>query len=175
MIKMGYVKPIDAHSKKKGVISRKGRLLTNYHTKFKKLETKHLMHKDNKGDLADLIDQYRQAMELLQAVTKAEQPESPECSNIDNHAGYMHIDLEKCKVCGDKWVKPDAEGYAKYLADIERDYKEFSTVEEPKKPKKQTYEMWKVWYTIGELLETYIFLDEKVARRRAVELSSEYR
>ena len=75
---MGYVKPIDAHSKKKGVISRKGRLLTNYHTKFKKLETKHLMHKDNKGDLADLIDQYRQAMELLQAVTKAEQPESPE-------------------------------------------------------------------------------------------------
>ena len=111
-----------------------------------------------------------------QECTKVEdKPDAEECSNIDNHAGYMHIDLEKCKVCGDKWVKPDAEGYAKYLADIERDYKEFSTVEEPKKPKKQTYEMWKVWYTIGELLETYIFLDEKVARRRAVELSSEYR
>ena len=43
-----------------------------------------------------------------------DKPDAEGCSNIDNHAGYMHIDLEKCKVCGDKWVKPDAEGWIKW-------------------------------------------------------------
>lgn len=74
MTKMGRIQK----SGHKGIISRKGRLLSNYHTKFKKMETKHLMHKNNKADLAKLIDQYRQAMELLQAITKEEQLESPE-------------------------------------------------------------------------------------------------
>ena len=72
MIKMGRVR---TKGKNKGVTSRKGRLLSNYHNKFKKMETKHLMHKDNKGDLADMIDQYRQAMELLKAITTQEQIE----------------------------------------------------------------------------------------------------
>lgn len=73
MIKMGYIKPSHAHSRHGGIESRMGRLLMRYHEKFKFLETKHLMHKDNKGDLATLIDQYRQAMELLQAIVIRDQ------------------------------------------------------------------------------------------------------
>lgn len=75
MIKMGKVLKDDVenpHCRNKGIKSRMGRLLTRYHSKFKYLETAHLMHKDNKAELATLIDQYRQAMELLQAITERE-------------------------------------------------------------------------------------------------------
>ena len=67
---------IRENTKHKSIKGRMGRLLTRYHSKFKFLETAHLMHKNNKADLATLIDQYRQAMEVLQAMTERDSAES---------------------------------------------------------------------------------------------------